>query len=148
MIRTFLAEDILSFADSVAMASSAELRMPFLDRDLVHFVLGLPRAMRVSRWPGRSNTKQILRFWAEQHLPAGVAARRKRTFNYGTVRELLGEDGRAVRGWLLDSPAVRRALPGLESWLDRPLGSFRGPWEGTLWALLALATWCEATGIR
>ena len=39
------------------MDSSAELRMPFLDRDLVEFVLGLPAACRVSRWPGRANTK-------------------------------------------------------------------------------------------
>jgi len=35
MIRTFLSENILCFADSVAMNSSAELRMPYLDRDLV-----------------------------------------------------------------------------------------------------------------
>jgi asparagine synthetase B (glutamine-hydrolysing) len=148
MIRTFLSEDILSFADSVAMASSAELRMPFLDRDLVHFVFGLPRAMRVSPWPGRANTKQVLRFWAERHLPAEVATRRKRNFNYGTVRDLLRQDGPMLRGWLLDSSAVRRALPGLEPWLDRPMESFRGPWEGTLWALLTLAIWCEANGVH
>ena len=34
-MRTFLSANILSFADSVAMDPSAELRMPFLDRDLV-----------------------------------------------------------------------------------------------------------------
>lgn len=148
MIRTFLSEDILSFADSVAMASSAELRMPFLDRDLVHFVLGLPRGMRVSPWPGRSNTKQVLRFWAERHLPPEVAARRKQNFNYGTIRDLLREDGDTVRGWLLDAPALRRTLPGLESWLAQPIETFRGPWEGTLWALLSLAIWCDAAGAR
>jgi asparagine synthase (glutamine-hydrolysing) len=56
MIRTFLSEDILSFADSVAMDSSAELRMPFLDRDLVEFVFGLHPSLRVSPWPGRANS--------------------------------------------------------------------------------------------
>ena len=42
LLKTFLSENILNYADSAAMASSAELRMPFLDRDLVDFVLGLP----------------------------------------------------------------------------------------------------------
>ena len=67
MLRTFLSENILSFADSVAMDSSAELRMPFLDRDLVEFALSLPPGERVSRWPGRANTKLVLRGWAEAH---------------------------------------------------------------------------------
>jgi hypothetical protein len=59
MLQTFLTHNILPFADSAAMDSSAELRMPFLDRDLVEFVLRLPAACRVSRWPGRANTKVI-----------------------------------------------------------------------------------------
>ena len=41
MLQTFLSQNILSFADAAAMDSSAELRLPFLDRDLVEFVLGL-----------------------------------------------------------------------------------------------------------
>jgi asparagine synthase (glutamine-hydrolysing) len=148
MIQTFLSEDILSFADSVAMASSAELRMPFLDRDLVEFVWSLPRAMRVSRWPGRSNTKQILRWWARDHLPPEIATRRKCNFNYGSLRDFLREDRDAFRDLVLGSAAVRRALPGFQTWLGRPVESFHGPWEGTLWALLALAIWCEANGLR
>jgi len=148
MIRTFLAEDILSFADSVAMDSSAELRLPFLDRDLVEFVFGLPPGMRVSRWPGRANTKQILRHWGESHLPRDLVERRKRNFNYGTVRELLAEDTARVHDRMLGASAVRRALPGLETWLGHPREYFRGPWEGTMWALLSLGIWAEATGIE
>ncbi len=148
MIHTFLAEDILSFADSVAMDASAELRMPFLDRDLVDFVLTLPPRLRVSPWPGRANTKQILRRWGRRHLPPEVAARRKWNFNYGTVRELLAEDRRGVLDRVLGARAVRRSLPGLARWLERPRESFRGPWEGTLWALLCLGVWSDALGLR
>lgn len=148
MIRTFLAEDILTFADSVAMDSSAELRLPFLDRDLVEFVWALPDAARVHYWPGRANTKQILRFWGERHIPREIVERRKRNFNYGTVRELLAEDESRVHDRMLGCAPLRRALPGLEAWLKHPREYFRGPWEGTVWALLSLGIWAEASGVR
>jgi asparagine synthase (glutamine-hydrolysing) len=64
MLRTFLSANILTYADSTAMDSSAELRMPYLDRDLADFVFSLPPSMRVGRFPGRTNTKRVLRYWA------------------------------------------------------------------------------------
>jgi asparagine synthetase B (glutamine-hydrolysing) len=143
MLQTFLSANILSFADSVAMDSSAELRMPFLDRDLVEFVLSLAWWCRVSRWPGRTNTKRILRWWAEGRVTPDVIARHKRSFQYGRIAELLRHDGAILRSRILDVGAVRRALPGAESWLSRAPESYRGPWEGTLWALLALGIWCD-----
>ena len=86
MLKTFLSGNLLSFADSAAMASSAELRLPYLDRDLVDFVLQLPPAMRVSRWPGRANTKRILRWWAKGRVPQSALTQRKRGFRFGTIR--------------------------------------------------------------
>jgi asparagine synthetase B (glutamine-hydrolysing) len=148
MLATFLSENILTFADAVAMDSSAELRMPFLDRDLVAFVLGLPDRQRVSRLPGRANTKLILRRWAKGRLPADVTTRRKRSFPFGNLPELLETEGDTIRGRILECPAVSAHLRGLEGWLGREPGYFRGPWEGTLWALLALGIWCEHAGVR
>jgi hypothetical protein len=147
MIHTFLSENILTFADAMAMDSSAELRMPFLDRDLVDFVLSLPPSMRVSRWPGRANTKLVLRWWSRGRLPETVVSQRKRAFPFGNIPELLRTDGNTLRGRVLDASAVRNALPGLETWLQHPPEYFRGPWEGTLWALLSLAIWCEQHGV-
>jgi len=148
MIRTFLSENILSFADSVAMDSSAELRMPLLDRDVADFVFGLPPGARVSPWPGYANTKRILRWWGKQHIPRKVLTAKKRTFPYGSIRELLALHGDEIRGMLLGSPAVCRALPGLDRWVANSPEFFHGPWEGTLWAILALSIWAEAAGIR
>jgi asparagine synthase (glutamine-hydrolysing) len=148
MLKTFLAENICSFADSTAMDSSAELRMPFLDRDLVDFVLSLPTSARVSRWPGRANTKLILRWWGRGRLSEEITTRRKSAFPFGNLPELLEKDGDIVRGRILGATAVRRALPGVEGWLANEPAYFRGPWEGTLWALLSLGIWCEGAGIR
>ena len=148
MLQTFLSQNILSFADAAAMDSSAELRMPFLDRDLVEFVLGLPAGSRVSRWPGRANTKRILRWWAEGRVAKEVITRRKRHFQFGSIADLLRHHEETLKSRILDVGAVRRVLPGVEAWLSRPPESYRGPWEGTLWALEALGIWCERVGVR
>jgi len=74
-LRSFLSEHVLSVADSSAMASSAESRLPYLDRDLADLVFDLPPSMRVSRWPGVANTKLMLRGWARRHLPREVLTR-------------------------------------------------------------------------
>src|SRR5262249_31942342 len=146
MLKTFLSENILTFADAVAMDSSAELRMPFLDRDLVHFVLGLPAGMRIGRGPGRGQTKKVMRRWGRGKLSPKVLNGRKRPFAAGSLREVFTLQGAGLRGLMIEQPAVRRVLPGLESWLTS--AEALGRWEGTTWALLALAIWCDALAIR
>ena len=148
MMHTFLTENICTFADSVAMDSSAELRMPFLDRDLVDFVLSLPPAMRVGSWPGRTNTKRILRWWGEGRVSQDVLKLRKRAFPFGNLPALLRSHRSDLRDMVLGSTAVTAALPGAETWLQNEPDYFRGPWEGTLWALLALGIWCENVGVQ
>lgn len=147
LLATFLSENICSFTDSMAMASAAELRMPFLDRDLVEFVLSLPPWARVGRWPGHANTKLILRWWARRHLPNDITRRRKHPFQAGSLAPLLRCYGGTLRGYLLEVAPVRRALPGLESWLSHPPDHYCGDRGGTLWALLALAIWSHAAGV-
>ncbi|MFQ5719972.1 MAG: asparagine synthase (glutamine-hydrolyzing) [Acidobacteriota bacterium] len=148
LVQTFLAANILSFADSVAMDSSAELRMPYLDRDLVDFVCSLLPRWRVSRWPGVANTKCILREAGRNILPESILRAGKRTFAYGSVRTLLRDHRGAIEDMILGSEAVRRELPGLAKWLSHPPEYFHSTWEGTLWALLTLSIWCESAGIR
>jgi asparagine synthase (glutamine-hydrolysing) len=148
MLQTFLSHNILPFADAAAMDSSAELRMPFLDRDLVKFVLGLSAASRVSPWPGRANTKRMLRWWAEGRVAKEVITRRKQHFQFGSIADLLRYHEMTLKSRILDVGAVRRVLPGIEDWLSRPPKSYRDPSEGTLWALEALGIWCERVGVR
>ncbi len=147
MLRTFLSANILTYADSTAMDSSAELRMPFLDRDLVDFVLTLPPSMRVGRFPGRTNTKRVLRYWARGKVPAEVNKRRKRGFTYASLPDVIARDRAAVKEHILGVESVRRMLPGVESWLSQSPHAYGGATEGTLWALLTLGIWCERTGV-
>jgi asparagine synthase (glutamine-hydrolysing) len=137
MLRTFLSGNLLSFADSAAMASSAELRLPYLDRDLVDFVMQLPPTMRVSRWPGLANTKRILRWWAKGRVPESALTQRKRGFRFGTIRDLLKRRGGEIHGFVLGC---------LVPWIRRPPEVYRRGLEGTYWALLSLAIWGESVG--
>ena len=148
MLKTFLPENLLSQGDSVAMASSAELRMPYLDRDLVAFVLGLPREMRVGLWPGHINTKLVLRWWGRNRLSRRVLRHPKRTFRFGSIRALLKSPAIDLRGLMLDSEVLRRHLGGLSAWMKEPAGLPRGTWGATTWTLASLAAWCDAAGVR
>jgi len=148
MLKTFLPENLLSQGDSVAMASSAELRMPYLDRDLVAFVLGLPREMRVGLWPGHVNTKLVLRWWGRNRLSRRVLRHPKRTFRFGSIRALLKSPASDLRGVILDSEVLRRHLGGLPAWMKEPAGLPRGTWGATTWTLASLAAWCDAAGVR
>jgi len=147
MLQTFLSANLVSWADSVAMDASAEMRLPFLDRDLVEFVLGLPPGQRAAFRPRRDCTKLILRRWGRGRLDEAILRRGKRGFPFGNLPQLLASDGATLRGRLLDSGPLRRDLPGLEAWLGHPAEYFREPWEGTLWALVALGIWCDELGI-
>jgi len=147
MLRTFLSENLLSYGDSVAMASSAELRMPYLDRDLVDFALALPRALRVGLWPGRINTKLVLRRWGRNRLPRAILHHPKRTFRFGSIRNLLTSPASDLRSLILDSRTLRRYLGGLHAWMQEPAGLPRGTWGATTWTLASLAAWCDAAGV-
>lgn len=142
LLRGFLSENILSFTDAIAMSQSVECRAPFLDRDLVEFSLALPAHERVGSWPGYHNTKRMLRRWATGRLDPAVISRRKHSFPYGALRHLVAASRQQVLAPLLDCPGLARTLPGLERWLEQPADQFRGPRDGTLWALLALSALC------
>ena len=148
LMRTFLSANILSFADSVAMDASVEARMPFLDRDLVEFALTLRPGERISRWPGRANTKIVLRDWARGRVADDVVKRPKRGFQSGDISELLQHDGRGIRRRILEAKAIRRLVPGVEGWMNKIEDGYGGPWGGTLWALLVLSVWSEAVGAQ
>ena len=147
LIESFLSENVLVYADSASMASSAELRMPYLDRDLAEFVLASGPWERVSPLPGRSNTKRHLRAWSRGHVPARIRRRGKRSFNYGTARRLLQHSGSNLQDRILSFAPLRHYLPGLESWVRQGPSAIRGPREGLFWTLLAVAVWGEKVGM-
>jgi asparagine synthase (glutamine-hydrolysing) len=72
----FLPDGILICNDKMSMAAGLELRVPFLDVDLMRFVERIPGDTRVRRGAG----KRLHRMAMERLLPAGIATRPKHGF--------------------------------------------------------------------
>ena len=75
-LNTWLLYDILQKADKMSMASSLELRVPFLDREMLKVALAIPAEHRVHR----DKTKVALRLAASRELPQKTADMRKLGF--------------------------------------------------------------------
>lgn len=75
-IRTWLVQDILVKADRMSMANSLELRVPFLDREMLQLALQIPSKYRVNQ----ETTKVALRGAAAKQLPEKTAHMRKTGF--------------------------------------------------------------------
>lgn len=72
--KVFLPGCSLTGIDNAYMASSVELRVPFLDNDLADFASSLPPSVRFDRW----KTKPILRRALVRHLLADADKTRQR----------------------------------------------------------------------
>ena len=89
--RMFLPDGILICNDKMSMAASLELRVPFLDVDLMRFVERIPARSRVRPRQG----KRLHRMAMERLLPAEVASRPKHGFSTpydDWLRASLGEE--------------------------------------------------------
>ena len=75
-MHTWMLYDILLKADRMSMANSLELRVPFLDREMLELALSIPQRYR----SGKEQTKIALRGAALKQLPDSVAKRKKLGF--------------------------------------------------------------------
>ncbi|MEA2275155.1 MAG: hypothetical protein QOC78_115 [Solirubrobacteraceae bacterium] len=117
--RLWLPDDLLLVGDKMAMAESVEMRVPFLDRELVEFVESLPTAFKLRRGVRKLVHKRAM----EPVLPNAIVHRKERGFQTPMDRWLRGPQmGDFAREVLLDSGGIcgglmqRAAIAGL---LDR-----------------------------
>ena len=137
--KTYLPDDLLHLADRLSMAHSLELRVPFVDHELVEDLFTLPDHVRV----GLMRPKQLLRKALAPRLPAEHFSAPKRGFVGPTaqwlrheLKDVLADElapDRLRRLGFFDSDAVDR--------LRREHAEHRQNHEGVLWALLCFSTW-------
>ena len=109
----WLPQDILTKVDRATMQFSLEARCPFLDRDLVEFVIRLPWRWHFSRYRG----KQLLHAAMRGIAPSFIWARRKQGFAAPVGHWMRGSLGDELRELASDSdtgvvngPALIRLL--------------------------------------
>ena len=143
--RTYLHHLALKRADAVGMAHSLELRVPFLDRQIVELAARIPASMMMRR----GMEKYILRRAVEPLLPHAITWRRKRGFqmqlNRGLVEtleylcdKLLNPESVRARGFF-DPQLVDRLR------FSRP-GRFATPmaqkvWSYRVWSMILCELW-------
>jgi len=80
-VRSTLPDELLMYADKLSMAHSLELRIPYLDKEIVQFTERLPARFKVR---GRSQ-KWLHRRVCESYLPGTILNRKKRGFASNVV---------------------------------------------------------------
>lgn len=138
MIR-YLPDDILTKVDCTAMSNSLETRVPFLDKDVIEFVLFLPIEYKYYQGVRKRILKDIL----FDYIPREIIERPKRGFHVpvekwileGELRdwaEELLKYGRVRCKELFDFDAINYA------WLKFVN---QGQWLDSLWNLLIFLDW-------
>jgi asparagine synthase (glutamine-hydrolysing) len=138
-VKTFLTELNLTYCDKLSSAASVEVRVPFLDSEVVDFMSRMPPQMKLHGF----KSKYIFRRAVERVVPPEILHRRKAAFGapirawlrrdlHDMVDGLLSEKTLRERGYF--QPAAVRAM--IEE--DR-----KGEGDHTLriWALLTLELW-------
>ena len=74
---TYHPEDILQKVDRASMAVSLETRVPFLDKNLIEFIMRIPLEMKINRQSNKLILKKIL----YRYLPKNLMERRKMGFS-------------------------------------------------------------------
>jgi asparagine synthase (glutamine-hydrolysing) len=137
--HTYLPDDILALSDRLAMAHSLEVRVPFVDHELIERVYPLPDRLKLGPW----RSKHLLRRALRPRLPAEHLRAPKRGFVGPTaawlraeLREIVTDElsaGRLGRLGYFNAAAVTRLL-------DEHFSRHQNR-EGILWALLCFSTW-------
>jgi asparagine synthase (glutamine-hydrolysing) len=138
----FLADHNLTYTDKMSMAAGVEVRVPLLDKDMVHLAFSLP--LRVKQRGMQS--KWVLKRAMRGILPDDVIHRPKTGFGLplrvwlrGPLRPLLHDTlshSSIQRRGIFDSVAVQRLL------VDNDRGNVDGAYA--LLSLLCIELWCRA----
>lgn len=145
-IRSTLPDELLMYADKLSMAHSLELRVPYLDKDIVEFAERLPADLKVRMGIRKWIHKRICR----KFLPATIIRRRKRGFATnvvddwfrdaigGSMADIFADDSSFIYKFL--NPAAVRSL-----YADHVAG--RRDNHKILFCLVVLDTWLQRLSV-
>ena len=86
-LKMYLPDDILALSDRIGMHHSLELRVPFIDHEVVEYCARIPSAYKLRF----GQKKYLLRQAARHHLPASVFEHRKQGFAAPMAKWLRGD---------------------------------------------------------
>ena len=139
-----LVDDMLHYFDRVSMAHSLEVRVPFLDHELVELSARMPDSLKVHR----GETKRVLRSIARGVVPEFVLTKRKQGFFRDSVGPwLAADDGAIVDDTLLHGERCYAAIvePRVVEQIVRDWRAGAGEHAQFLLAMVQLEVWLSST---
>jgi len=139
--RFFLADHNLIYTDKMSMAVGVEVRVPFLDLDLVQFAATIPAKFKQRGSEG----KWVLKKAMEPHLPREVIYRPKSGFG-APLRRWMRVELRELLGDILGERSLRkRGLfnPAAVQKLIRANDQGKVDASYTLLSLMCIELWCR-----
>ena len=142
-LETYLVS-ILHRMDKMSMAARVEARVPFLDHELVEYVMTLPMSWKLDFFTGK--TKSILKTLARKRLPQQIVYRKKSGFglplaqwmrdknSLGPYLDLLAERTFVERGLVDRATVVSMVKEHRSGEKDH---------SDILWELINLELWCK-----
>ncbi|WP_250657347.1 asparagine synthase (glutamine-hydrolyzing) [Alkalimarinus coralli] len=139
-LSVYMPQDILVKVDRASMASSLEVRSPFLDHEIVQFAFSLPRHWHRSGLLG----KRMLRSTFSSYLPKDVWQRRKQGFSVPISDWFMGDLGDR----LLEMLNITEGLILDKSFVIKALSTHRAKkadYSSVLWAVYIYLVWRRQT---
>ena len=138
-IKTYLVDDILTKVDRASMAHSLEVRVPFLDHEVVEYAASIPVRYKLRNGEG----KYILKKALAKLIPSEILYRPKMGFSIPLARWLRGN----LKGMFEDRVLSKDAFIGdffdptpiRRCWIQHQRGT--RDYAPHLWALLVLECW-------
>lgn len=140
-LQLYLQDDILVKTDRASMATSLEVRAPFLDYTFVDFVSTIPSNLKLHNW----TLKYIMKKAMRDKLPPGIADRKKKGFGIPVAKWLKNELRELTLDIFSESNLKKQGFFNF-SYVQRLLNEhFRGLKDNRklLWTLLAFQLWYE-----
>lgn len=136
-----LPNDMLTKVDMMSMANSLEVRVPFLDHDLVDFVFSLPEHYKITQ----SQQKRILRDAFRDMLPPELYSRPKQGFEVPLLSWFRKElKDTIVHNWLNEEYIIEQGIfdPKVMNNLKKKLFSSNpGEIHAQLWSIAVFQHW-------
>jgi asparagine synthase (glutamine-hydrolysing) len=140
-LLTYLPDDLLSKIDRASMAVSLETRVPFLDHEIIEFVMKLPFEFKLRNDQG----KYLLRKVLYKYVPKKIMERPKMGFTMPLGEWLKG----SLQDWaynLIEPSRLKTegyfdSEPVLQMWKEHLEG--RTNWGHQLWNIIMFQDWLE-----
>ncbi len=138
-LNTFLVDHNLNYTDKLSMASGVEVRVPYLDIDLVEFSTKIPPSLKLKG----NITKYLLKRVAEKYLPNEVIFRPKTGFGAPVRKWIKNDMNSFINDYLSQESIEKRKIfnyDKIKELVDLN-ESKKEDLAYPIWSLLAIESW-------